>query len=70
MATEEVVPGHRVRAGPVGVHLPGPGGDNVNSWIPSHSLSAAGFALAVVFSLQGLTGWATVDVDSFKDLPD
>jgi|SRR5579875_243644 amino acid transporter len=36
---------------------PGPGGDNVNSWIPSHSLSAEGFALAVVFSLQGLTGW-------------
>lgn len=36
---------------------PGPGGDNVNSWIPSHSLSASGFALAVVFSLQGLTGW-------------
>jgi amino acid transporter len=36
---------------------PGPGGDNVSSWIPSHSLSGAGFALAVVFSLQGLTGW-------------
>jgi amino acid transporter len=36
---------------------PGPGGDNVQSWIPSHSLSGAGFALAVVFSLQGLTGW-------------
>jgi amino acid transporter len=36
---------------------PGPGGDNVNSWIPHNSLSGAGFALAVVFSLQGLTGW-------------
>jgi len=36
---------------------PGPGGDNVSSWVPSHSLSGAGFALAVVFSLQGLTGW-------------
>jgi amino acid transporter len=36
---------------------PGPGGDNVDSWVPSHSLSGAGFALAVVFSLQGLTGW-------------
>ena len=36
---------------------PGPGGDNLNSWVPSHSLSGAGFALAVVFSLQGLTGW-------------
>jgi amino acid transporter len=36
---------------------PGPGGDNLSSWVPSHSLSAAGFALAVVFSLQGLTGW-------------
>jgi amino acid transporter len=36
---------------------PGPGGDNVESWVPSHSLSGAGFALAVVFSLQGLTGW-------------
>jgi amino acid transporter len=36
---------------------PGSGGDNVQSWIPSHSLSGAGFALAVVFSLQGMTGW-------------
>jgi amino acid transporter len=37
---------------------PGPGGDNLGaSWVPSHSLSAEGFALAVVFSLQGLTGW-------------
>jgi amino acid transporter len=25
--------------------------------VPSHSLSGEGFALAVVFSLQGLTGW-------------
>jgi amino acid transporter len=36
---------------------PGPGGDNLSSWVPSHSLSGEGFALAVVFSLQGLTGW-------------
>jgi amino acid transporter len=36
---------------------PGPGGDNLHSWIPGNSLSGAGFALAVVFSLQGLTGW-------------
>ena len=36
---------------------PGPGGFNFTSWVPSHSLSAEGFALAVVFSLQGLTGW-------------
>jgi amino acid transporter len=36
---------------------PGPGGDNLSSWNPSNSLSGAGFALAVVFSLQGLTGW-------------
>lgn len=36
---------------------PGPGGDNFSSWVPSHSLSAEGFALAVVFSLQALTGW-------------
>jgi amino acid transporter len=36
---------------------PGPGGDNLSSWVPSHSLSGEGFALAVVFSLQALTGW-------------
>ena len=36
---------------------PGPGGDNVRSWIPSNSLSGEGFALAIVFSLQALTGW-------------
>jgi amino acid transporter len=36
---------------------PGPGGFNFSSWVPSHSLGAEGFALAVVFSLQGLTGW-------------
>jgi amino acid transporter len=36
---------------------PGPGGDNFSSWVPSHSLSGEGFALAVVFSLQALTGW-------------
>jgi amino acid transporter len=36
---------------------PGPGGVNLSSWVPSHSLSGEGFALAVVFSLQALTGW-------------
>jgi amino acid transporter len=36
---------------------PGPGGDNLSSWVPSHSLSGEGFALAIVFSLQALTGW-------------
>jgi amino acid transporter len=36
---------------------PGPGGDNLSSWVPHNSLSGEGFFLAVVFSLQGLTGW-------------
>ena len=36
---------------------PGPGGDNFSSWVPHNSLSGEGFFLAVVFSLQGLTGW-------------
>jgi len=37
---------------------PGPGGHNfASSWDPAHSLSGEGFALAIVFSLQGLTGW-------------
>ena len=36
---------------------PGPGGDNLSSWNPGNSLSGAGFALAVVFSLQAMTGW-------------
>src|ERR1700678_975136 len=36
---------------------PRPGGDNVQSWLPHTRRSGAGCALAVVFSLQGLTGW-------------
>ena len=40
-----------------GFASPGPGGFNFSSWVPSHSLSGEGFALAVVFSLQALTGW-------------
>lgn len=40
-----------------GFASPGPGGFNFSSWVPSHSLSGSGFALAVVFSLQALTGW-------------
>ena len=40
-----------------GFASPGPGGFNFSSWVPTHSLGAEGFALAVVFSLQGLTGW-------------
>ncbi len=36
---------------------PGPGGFNLSSWVPTHSLSGEGFALAVVFSLQAVTGW-------------
>ncbi len=40
-----------------GFASPGPGGFNFSSWVPSHSLSGEGFALAIVFSLQALTGW-------------
>jgi amino acid transporter len=40
-----------------GFASPGPGGFNLSSWVPSHSLSGEGFALAVVFSLQAITGW-------------
>ena len=40
-----------------GFASPGPGGFNLSSCVPSHSLSGEGFALAIVFSLQALTGW-------------
>jgi amino acid transporter len=36
---------------------PGSGGVTVQVFNPAHSISGSGFALAVVFSLQGLTGW-------------
>jgi amino acid transporter len=36
---------------------PGPGGNALGSWNPGNSLSGEGFALAVVFSLQAMTGW-------------
>ncbi len=40
-----------------GLASPGPGGFNLSSFVPTHSLSGEGFALAIVFSLQALTGW-------------
>ncbi len=51
-------PGRLLALAISGFISPGPGGDNLGaSWNPAHSLSGEGFALAIVFSLQGLTGW-------------
>ena len=36
---------------------PGPGGSAFQAFDPSKAISLSGFALAVVFSVQGLTGW-------------
>jgi len=36
---------------------PGPGGSAFQAFDPSKAVSLSGFALAVVFSVQGLTGW-------------
>lgn len=36
---------------------PGPGGSAFQAFNPSNATSLSGFALAVVFSVQGLTGW-------------
>ena len=35
----------------------GPAASTFSSFVPTHSLSGEGFALAIVFSLQALTGW-------------
>ena len=40
-----------------GFFRPGPGGFTFSVFNISHRLSVEGFALAVVFSIQGLTGW-------------
>lgn len=40
-----------------GFFSPGPGGFTFSVFDFGHRLSAEGFALAVVFSIQGLTGW-------------
>lgn len=36
---------------------PGPGGSAFQAFDPSKAISLSGFSLAVVFSVQGLTGW-------------
>ena len=40
-----------------GFFSPGPGGLTLSVFNPANSLGLQGFALAVVFSVQGLTGW-------------
>ena len=40
-----------------GILNPGPGGDSLAPFNPANIGSAAGFALAIIFNVQALTGW-------------